>query len=71
MAQRFVVRAVALLSAKLSEKRESSEMISLNPTSSACVKQGKTLARNTGQTAEKKEDSLTEGVKNNSEGETC
>ena len=29
MAQRFVVRAVALLSAELSEKRESSEMICL------------------------------------------
>ena len=39
MAQRFVVLAVALLSAKLSEKTESLEMIVI-PTSSACRKQG-------------------------------
>ena len=42
MAQRFVVRAVALLSAELSEKAESSEMIVI-PTSSACKKQSKHL----------------------------
>ncbi len=39
---RFVVRAVALLSAKLSEKTESSVMIVI-PTSSACRKQSKHL----------------------------
>ena len=42
MAQWFVVRAVALLSAKLSGKAESSEMIVI-PTSSACEKQSKYL----------------------------
>ena len=42
MAQRFVVQAVALLSAKLSEKAESSEMIVI-PRISACRKQSKHL----------------------------
>ena len=69
MAQRFVVRAVALLSARLSEKVWSSRMTSVFQTSSACKKQD-TLEGNTGQTAEKKEDSLTEGVKQKP-GETC
>ena len=63
---KFVVRAVALLSAKRSEK-ESSKMI-MDSTSSAYCKTTKT-GRNTGQTAGKEEDSLTEGVKINSKGE--
>ena len=42
-------------------KKKSSRMI-VNPTSSACMETTQTLERNTGQTAEGKEDSLTEGV---------
>ena len=58
---------VALLSAKLSEKRKSSEMI--DKFNKLCMYETRqTLARNTGQTAERKEDSLTEGVKSNSKG---
>ena len=52
---------------KLSEKRRSSEMIGLS--NKHCMYETRqTLERNTGQTAEGKEDSLTEGVKSNSVG---